>query len=331
MVRKIHLGIRIFAAVVAAASVLSLGAGVPRAADNDTITVGTGIDPGFAHFYVAKAGGFWQKRGLNVDVKLFPAGARSFASIIAGDLVAADGGGTGCILAANRSPKVVLVAGAYESDKFFGVVSKAGITTPDQLKGKTLATAMGTDAEFYAEEFLKRYHMTRNDVNLVNLDAPEMIAALNRGDIDAYTAWEPWITRAQQDLGSKVRVLERSNGYFFNHTWICADRDWAKTDAAQRFMQGILDADAFMRKNPAAAAKEVADFLHLQEPLAKYIMGLATFDIVLNDRTVAGLVKTSDWLVSKNKMKPLDYKTFIYPDLLKKVDPQAVSYKLSGG
>ena len=95
--------LRIALAIVTFA--LPFSAGNARAADK--ITVATGADPGFAHFYVAKKGGFWEKKGLDVDLKLFPSGGAAFSSIVTGDAVAALGGGTGCILTANRSPKVV--------------------------------------------------------------------------------------------------------------------------------------------------------------------------------------------------------------------------------
>ena len=50
---------------------VATAAGAPGAGAAEKITVGTGIDPSFAHFYVAKEGGFWEKNGLDVDVKLF--------------------------------------------------------------------------------------------------------------------------------------------------------------------------------------------------------------------------------------------------------------------
>lgn len=39
------------------------------------------------------------------------------------------------------------------------------------------------------------------------------------------------------------------------------------------------------------------------------------------------LVKASNWLVSQGRMKPLDYKTVIYPDLLREVKPAGVNFK----
>lgn len=142
---------RLVALVSVFAITVSLYAGsapVSHAATMDQITVGTGIDPGFAHFYIAKQLGFWQKRGLDVQVKLFAAGAAAFTSIIAGDIVAADGGATGCILAAARSPKVVLVSSSYESDRYYGMVTTSQITSPQQLKGKKSAPLSAATPNF---------------------------------------------------------------------------------------------------------------------------------------------------------------------------------------
>lgn len=294
----------------------------------DKITVATGADPGFAHFYVAKKGGFWEKRGLDVDVKLFPSGGAAFSSIVAGDAVAALGGGTGCILTANRSPKVVLAASSYTSDKFFGMVALSRIKSGSELKGKKVATAMGSDAESFAEEYFHRLGMTQTDVQLLNLDAPEMIAALDRGDIDAYTAWEPWLARAQEALKNKVHVLPGSTNFFTNNIWICVDREWAKSEQAQRFMLGLLDADKFIKTDPEAAAKLTAETLNVPVSVAKRIMDLVTFDIVINDQTTLAMQRTVGWLVAKGKIKPLNYSTFIYSDLLRKVKPEGVRFTM---
>ena len=90
-------------------------------------------------------------------------------------------------------------------------------------------------------------------------------------------------------------------------------------------------ADALIRNNPDDAAKMTADFLKVTPPVAKRVMGLVTFDITLNKQTADGLVMTSNWLVGKGKIKPIDYKAFIYPDLLRKVKPDAVSFSMPGG
>ena len=35
-----------------------------------------------------------------------------------------------------------------------------------------------------------------------------MVAAFERGDIDAFAVWEPWVTRSQNALGGKLRIIQ---------------------------------------------------------------------------------------------------------------------------
>jgi ABC-type nitrate/sulfonate/bicarbonate transport system substrate-binding protein len=48
------------------------------------------------------------------------------------------------------------------------------------------------------------------DYTVVNVEAPEMVAALERGNIDAYAVWEPWVTRGLAAVKNTKR--SRSTG-----------------------------------------------------------------------------------------------------------------------
>ena len=72
------------------------------------------------------------------------------------------------------------------SPEAFCIYSKDGaITSPEALRGKTVAGPVGTILHQLLVAYLKTANMTIDDVNYVNMSIPDAKAALDGGSIDA--------------------------------------------------------------------------------------------------------------------------------------------------
>src|SRR4029450_14015809 len=81
------------------------------------------------------------------------------------------------------------------------------------------------------------------DYKIVQVEAPEMVAALERGDIDAYSAWEPWLTRGAAAVKG-ARLVGDNVGIIEGRGFIYVTKDWAGGDrtAAVSFMRSMVEA-----------------------------------------------------------------------------------------
>jgi hypothetical protein len=62
--------------------------------------------------------------------------------------------------------------------------------------------------------------------------------------------------------------------------------------------------------------------------MVEQLMTKLSFDMMLEDSTIGMFRLAESQLKQQGKLsKPLDYKTFVYPDLLRKVQPAKVNYK----
>src|SRR5205823_3700088 len=91
--------------------------------------------------------------------------------------------------------------------------------------------------------------------NRVNLNPPDMSAALVKGDIDAYVIWEPFVYNAYKELGEKtaVRFLDRDIYTLpFN---VAVRRDFAEQhpDIVQRALRAVIQGEKFINEHPAEA------------------------------------------------------------------------------
>jgi hypothetical protein len=79
----------------------------------------------------------------------------------------------------------------------------------------------------------------------------------------------------------------------------------------------------------AEAAVDVAKFLKFDLPLTKLLMDKLTFDIHRDQASVGNFQIAEAQLKSISRLpKPVSWNTLFYPDLLRELAPNKVSYKL---
>jgi ABC-type nitrate/sulfonate/bicarbonate transport system substrate-binding protein len=295
----------------------------------DRMVIGTGVDPTLSQFYVADAG-MYKKHGIDVDVKLFGSASASTPSLIPGDIQASLTSVPAGALAHARAPKVVLVAMTDIATNYFGVVAETRLKTLADLKGQKVGVAMGTSSEIFAIQALERTNMTLKDVQVVNVEPPEMLAALVRKDVSAFFVWEPWLTRAKLATKGASHILPGSDFYFI-HNHLVMDKEWIdkNRDLSIRFLRAVKEAGEFVMQKPDEAAPIIARFLKLDTELVKELLPKCKFMMVLDDVTMQFMKKEVDALIATKRITgPFDYKGYVYPDLLREIDPKAVNYTL---
>lgn len=313
--------------VAAVAALLAVG---PAKAENASISIATGVDPGFSHFYVATLAELGKKYGLDIDLKTGPAGGRMVPLLISNQTNAAMSAALAGINNHLVDKNVVAVAQVVTYDKFFGVVSLKDITAIDQLKGKKIGITKGTASETLWLEILKHDKLNPADFadGVVNVEAPEMLAAMERGDIQAFSGWEPWLSRTALAL-KKTHILRTNEGVLQDLGFIYMNKSWVEQNqaTAEKFMKTMIDATDLINNKPAEAKALVGKFTNLSPELMDQLMNKLTFYLKLDKQSYDLTTVHIDQLVKKGRLKPgeFDYSQWFYSDLLKKVAPDRVS------
>lgn len=311
------------AAMVAAPSVAR--------AQTTKMAIGTGVDPSFAAYYVGKESGLFAKNGLDVQLNTGPSGSAMVSMVIQNQIQSAFGAEQAGLLNHALDPNVVVAAEGAVLARWYGIVGK-GIANMDALKGKRLGIARGSGSEVFWLAAVNKLKLDAKDYKFVQVEAPEMVAALERGDIDAYSAWEPWLTRGVSAVKGAQLVVDNV-GIIEGRVFIYVNKDWATKNkaAAVAFMRSLVEATDIINTKRDQAAVDVAKFLKLDLPLTKVLMDKLTFDVRLDQQSVAAFQIAEAALKSINKLpKPVSWNTLFYPDLLREVSPGKVNYKLPG-
>ncbi len=309
--------------------VLSLLAWSDPAGAQTKMTIATGVDPVFSAYYVAQEAGLFKKHGLDVRINTGPSGSAMVSFLVNGQIESAFGSEIAGVANHNLDPNIVVVAQATWLVKWIAVVGR-NIDSLEGLKGKKVGVARGSGGEVFWLAMIDKLKLNAADYTVVNVEAPEMVAALERGNIDAYAVWEPWVSRGLAAV-KNTKVLRDQEGILEQGVYVYMNREWIRKNPApaEAFVRALAEATEIINKDRKRAARDVSTFLKsLDPPMVEQLMTKLRFEMLLGDPTLGMFRLAEAQLKQQGKLaKPVDYKAFVYPDLLRKVQPASVTYK----
>ncbi len=159
----------------------------------NTITIGYSDWPGWTCWDIADQMGFFKKHHVNVTLKWFGNYTDSLNAFQAGAVDANCQTWSDTIPMLAASPPVAAQA-VLINDNSAGndcVIAGPGINSIKDLKGKKVATELGTVEQFLLDQALAANGMTEKDIQYENIKVQDCQAAMLSHQIDACAVWEP--------------------------------------------------------------------------------------------------------------------------------------------
>jgi len=190
---------------------------------------------GFA-WYLAQEKGWWDEYDITVDFKFFVAGIPHMYAIAAGDvnIGTAIGDAPPIYVAAQELFPLKIIGMPCESTPSYFVVAKPEIKSIRDLKGKKVGVMKGSNLELVFLWALKKYGMSPEDVELVNLETPDIYAALKAGKLDAgvphpFHAWD-LVNKYGYHIIFSGAELDKPPNPVYQKVFDCqvVNEDWAK-------------------------------------------------------------------------------------------------------
>lgn len=292
------------------------------------MTIGTGVDPSLAQFYVAKEAGIFAKNGLDVTLNLGSSGSAMIGFLVGDQLQAALGAEQAGIGAHNLDANVGIVGESVKLPHLFGLVAR-NINDIAGLKGKRIGVDQASSSQSFWLALVKAMNLNPKDYTVVQVEPPEMVAALERGDIDAFAVWEPWVSRALKGI-PHTKLLRDNAGIIEPRDFVWMNRGWVgkNTQAADAFMKSMVEATAYLRTNRKEAVQQISKLLKLDPDLTATLMDKCEYAMTITDDSLAHMKEIEAQLKETGKLaKPVDWSTMFIPGPLKAADPEAVTLK----
>jgi sulfonate transport system substrate-binding protein len=262
--------VRVGAALGLAAALL------PASAQNKTETLRIGYQK-YGTLTILKARGDLEKRlaplGIEVKWTEFPAGPQLLEGLNVGSIDFGTVGEAPPIFAQAAGADLVFVANQPPAPAGEAIVvpKDSPLKSVAELKGKKVALNKGSNVHYLLLKALEKAGVKYSEVNVVFLPPADARAAFERGAVDAWVIWDPFLAAAEKQLGAKV--LADGKGLVANHQFYLAARPYA--DKRPQVIQAIIEELAQLDRWAEGNAREVATFLGPQIGLDVGITELA--------------------------------------------------------
>jgi len=237
------------------------------------------------------------EKGWKVDWKLFVAGPVLLEALNAGSLDLGTTGEAPPIFGQAADAPLLYIANEPPSPEGEAILvpKDSPIRSVADLKGKKVALNKGSNVHYFLVKALEKAGVAYQDIQTVFLPPPDARAAFERGSVDAWVIWDPFLGAAQAQLGAKT--LLDGKGLVANTQFYFSTRGFASAhpDVVHAFIDAIAAADRFAREKPREAAVQLAPEVGLSvgilEPLVKRL-GLGVE--VITDAKIAEQQKIAD-------------------------------------
>lgn len=277
--------------------------------------------------WVADAKGYYKDEGLNVEFRMFPSGTTSLQTFRAGEGEINFGGDLpGVQYWLNNDGDYRVVAVLERDSKGYLVTARKDIKTPQDLKGKTIATRVGSTGSWFISEFLTKNGLTAGDVTIKNLDTQVMPTALCHGDIDAFFIFQPFGQRAIEICPNDVHNLSTAEGYIRGYAVAAARPGWLddpeNQDKLARFLRATLKGARDAAADLPTVQKIMKERFGLSEEATQSQWEINERVIGIDDTFYADYCSLAAWMEKESLLtSPLDFKSFADGRAIASVDP----------
>ncbi|MFM9436954.1 sulfonate transport system substrate-binding protein [Janthinobacterium sp. CG_23.3] len=274
---EIRLSRRHVLGLLSAAAAGALAAGLPGAAlaqSKPVLRIGY---QKYGTLTLLKGRGTLEKRlaakGIDVKWTEFPAGPVLLEGLNVGSIDFGTAGEAPPIFAQAAGADLVYVGNEPPSPSSEAIVvpKDSKIRTLADLKGKRVALNKGSNVHFLLLKALEKAGVGYREIETVFLPPADARAAFERGSVDAWAIWDPFLAAAEKQLGA--RVLADGKGLVSNHQFYLAARSYAEKN--QEIIRIVIDELAKVDEWGRVNQKEVAAVLALQTGLDPAILELA--------------------------------------------------------
>ncbi|AYM96308.1 sulfonate ABC transporter substrate-binding protein [Acidovorax sp. 1608163] len=247
-----------------------------------------------------KARGTLEKRlaplGAKVTWTEFNAGPVQLEALNVGSIDFGDVGEAPPIFAQAAGAPLVYAGSSVPRPAVEAVVvpKDSAIRTVADLKGKRVAYNKGSNVHYFLVKLLEKHGLKYADVQSVFLAPPDARAAFEKGAVDAWVIWDPFLASAEKTLGA--RILANAQGVVNNRAYYFTSRDFATRhpEVLRIAVDEVNTIETWISKNKAEAAAELAQVLGLDRSITELFVGrvgygttVVTRDILAEQQAIA--------------------------------------------
>jgi ABC-type nitrate/sulfonate/bicarbonate transport system substrate-binding protein len=258
-------------------------------------------------FYVADSQGLFVQQGLDVVHTECYSGRACLKMLMDDSVDVATSAELVVALNSFVRKDLVIIGSISVSSHQIKLVARrsAGITEPEHLRGKRVATAHGTSAQYFLDSWLLFHGIERPAIQPVFLRPDDLGAVLQSRDVDAIAIWEPLASNALKALGSDGIALPNPRVYTQHFTLVATRADIsARRGDMVKLLSALVRAQQWVREHPDMAAQLLVRRLNIDADAAQALMKEQDYRVRLDQSLVSTLSSELRWAVRDGHAKP---------------------------
>jgi NitT/TauT family transport system substrate-binding protein len=279
---------------------------------------------------IAQEQGYFREHGLNVAVQEYDSGAPIMTDLLANKLdsgIASDFSG---VRNSFHGEDIRIVGSFVKSQVFYLVARKDhGITAIKDLRGKRIGVTKGTAGEFYLGQFLTLNGLQLTDITITDGPPAVLMDAVNNGTLDGIVSFEPNVYNASKSLGTNsIRWSVQNQQPVEGLLFVTGQYVHEHPAALKRYMEAIIEAQAYLEMHNDAAKAFVAKHLGYDKAYIDYIWPKLSLDVSLDQDLLIYMEDEAQWAI-ENKLTTAttipNYLQLIDFEPLESVRPESIT------
>jgi sulfonate transport system substrate-binding protein len=264
-------------------AVLAFAAGA-NAADEKKVRIG--YQKSSTLINVLKANGELEKGlaalGYTVAWSEFPSGLPLLEALNVGAVdVSGDVADTVPVFAQAAGAKLTYIASEAPSPSAQALLVKedSPVKTVADLKGKKVAVTKAAGSHYLLIALLNKAGLKFADIEPAFLTPADGRAAFEKGAVDAWVTWDPFVAGAQ--TGSKVRIIADGKGVADYQRYYLASSPFAaqNPEVLRLVFNKLKETGQWVKKNPDEAAKVLAPVWGLKPDVVTLANSRRSYDV----------------------------------------------------
>ena len=279
-----------------------------------------------APYWIAKETGTFKKQGLDAELIFINGSTRGIQTLIAGELDFVGAVGTSAINGRLAGGDIAIVDSLVNTLPYY-IIGKPAIKSPEDLKGRALATHIpGTSADFAVRLALRKFGIDYKDIRAVTVGgATARVAAVINGQVDFTMVTDSGKIQGEK-AGLKLIIDMAKLKIPFQFTCTVTTRKVIREHPAtvEKMVQAVAEAVHFFKTNKRETIAIMAKYTRGQKPDVLEGSWVAYKALLDEDTypTLAGLNDTlgvqANWDPKAANAKAEDFVDLRFVDQLKK-------------
>ncbi|GAB1435741.1 sulfonate ABC transporter substrate-binding protein [Sphaerotilus sulfidivorans] len=265
---------------------LALAAPALHAQDSARPLLRIGYQKSASLLALQKAQGSLERRlaALQADVKWveFPAGPQLLEGLNVGSVDVGFVGEAPPIFAQAAGANFIYIGNDPAAPQAEAIVvpKESTIRTLADLKGRRIALNKGSNVHYLLVRALEKAGLKYSDIQPVFLPPADARAAFEKGSVDAWVIWDPFLAAVEKQTGA--RLLADGRGLVSNHAFYLAERQFTQKhpQLVRALFEDSVEQGRWLKANLKEAARRIAPVQGLDVDVVERTLQRAEYGVV---------------------------------------------------